>query len=420
MAEFTYKAKTEAGKEVSGSLTANDENAAVGELRRRNLTVVTINKTSGGGGGGGGKKDDRPWYKRDLLGGAVTAKTASVKNEEIIVFTRQLATMVSAGIPLLESLEILAEQSSNAGFQAVLRAVCESVRGGEDFSTSLGKYPRCFTNIYVNMVRAGEAAGQLDEILNRLSEYLESAAKLRGQIKSAMTYPVVSICLILAITIFLLVFVIPKFEAIFTSLNIDLPTPTKILLATSKFLAGNIFLIAVALAGLAFAGYSWIKTDPGRRQLDWFLLNMPVFGPLFQKVVISRFARTFATLIASGVPILGALDIVAATSGNKLVEEAIIEAQQSVRQGDSLANPLAKSPVFPPMVTRMIAIGEKSGALEQLLVKISEFYDQQVEASVEGLTALIEPIMISVMGLMVGGMVLAIFLPIFKITSAMR
>ena len=363
---------------------------------------------------GGWKRKEEP--KGGMFSGKVSSKAARVRLQELVIFTRQLATMISAGIPLLESLEILSEQNDNQGFKSVLEDVVAEVRGGSDLSTALAQHPRVFEDIYVNMVRAGEVSGQIDEILIRLAEYLEATAKLRGQIISAMTYPVISLVLIIGIILFLLLVIVPKFQEIFRSMNVKLPWITQALLSTAEFLTNEWIIWVPGTIGAAVLLRAYTKTTVGRRHSDWLKLNAPVFGPLFKKVALSRFSRTFATLISSGVPILGALEIVASTSGNVLIEEVVLEASESVRQGETLATPLAEKPkLFPPMVTRMIAIGEKSGALEALLMKISEFYDQQVEQAVEQLTSLIEPIMICVMGILVGGMVLAIFLPIFEL-----
>ena len=407
MAEFRYDAKTPSGKKVSGTLTAQNESDAVGELRRQSLVVVSLTETGA---------------KRATAGGGVRlfsagrgAPRVKVKSQELVVFTRQLATMIAAGIPLLECLEILAEQSEDQGFRVVLTTVADDVRSGMDLSESMRKHSGCFERIYVNMIKAGEASGQLDEILVRLAEYQESSEKLKGEIKAAMTYPVVSLALIFLITIFLLVFIIPKFKDIFSSLNIELPFITRMLLGLSTAMKTYWFIWVGAIVGLVTFFIWWKRTDAGEKIYDRFKLSMPVFGQLFRKVAISRFARTFATLIQSGVPILGALEIVASTAGNRVIEDAVLSAVDSVRQGETLGKPLADSRVFPPMVTRMISIGEKSGALESLLEKISEFYDQQVSAAVESLTSLIEPLMIAVMGTVVGGIVLAVFLPIFEI-----
>lgn len=416
MAEFRYEAKDASGKRQDGTLSAGSADEAASDLSKRGLTVVAVTPV-----GGGTKKGESGGAVASFLSGKVTAKSARVKLKELVIFTRQLATMISAGIPLLECLEILCEQTENPGFKAVLEEIVLDVRSGTDMSSALAKHPRVFEDIYVNMVRAGEVSGQIDEILVRLAEYQEKTQKLRQQITSAMTYPVISLILIFGIVLFLLLVIIPKFKEIFASMGVELPFITTALLACSDFLIDEWYIWVPGVIGTFIGLRLYSKTTIGRRQSDWLKLFAPIFGPLFKKVAISRFTRTFATLISSGVPILGALEIVASTSGNVHIEELVMAASESVRQGDTLASPLATKPkLFPPMVTRMIAIGEKSGALEQLLMKISEFYDDEVEAAVEQLTSLIEPIMICIMGILVGGMVLAIFLPIFALQKALQ
>jgi type IV pilus assembly protein PilC len=391
-----------------GTISAGSQNEAMDGIRKQGLTIVSV-----------AASEDKGKKKGGFFGGEPKPK---IKGEDMAVFTRQLSTMIGAGIPLLEALEILAEQAEDPGFKIALTRIVESVRAGSDFSESLNKYPKVFTRIYVSMIKAGEAGGQLDQILIRLAEYGEATEQLKREIKSAMTYPVVSLCLITTITIGLMVGIVPKFKEIFDGMGVGdkLPAPTKILLAISMFMKGYILVEIGIIVAIGIAFKLWKSTKGGARQWDWLLLHAPVFGPLFRKVAISRFARTFSTLIQSGVPILGALEIVAATSGNIVIESAILAARENVRKGETLGEPLARSGVFPIMVTRMISIGEKSGALEALLEKISEFYEQQVQAAVEGLTSLIEPLMIGMMGLMVGGIVLAIFLPIFKLQELMR
>lgn len=394
MPTFKYIARDDSGKEQSATITAKNREEVMASLRRQGLTLVDLQE------------------KGLMKAGAPRAK---VKLEEMVIFTRQLSTMISAGIPLMESLEILQEQQENKGFANVLGDIVDRVRSGSDFSAALACHPKVFVKIYVSMVKAGEASGQLDVILSRLAEYQEATAKLIREIKSAMTYPVISITMILGITGFLLIFIIPKFEEIFVSLGVELPAITEFLLDLSRFLTtqGHWLLLGFIAVGVAISLY--FKTPTGEWQKDWIKLKMPIFGDLFQKVAISRFARTFATLIRSGVPILGTLEIVAATSGNRLMEDAVSQCMKNVKEGEPLAEPLADFWVFPPMVTRMVSIGERSGALEALLEKISEFYDQQVSATVETLTSLIEPLMIGIMGFLVGGIVLAVFLPIFKL-----
>ena len=401
MAVFTYEARGTDGKKVDGSLKAADRNAASELLKKKNLTVVQITEDKAAGA------------KKGLFGRPPRAK---VKTKDICIITRQLSTMISAGIPLLESLEILCEQTTDPGFRRVMDRIIERVRSGTDFSTALSEHPKIFTNIFVNMIKAGEASGNLDVILVRLADYMESIEEIKREVKAALTYPIVSLGLILAITVGLIVGIVPKFKTIFEQLGMkDLPGPTAVLLKISDFMRTQ-FLLMCGMIVAAVVAFMWaLKTPWGRKLMDRFMLNMPVFGQLVRKVAISRFSRTFSTLIQSGVPMLGALDIVAGTSGNVIIEAAVLKAKDAVTRGETLGEPLASTKVFPPMVTRMIAIGEKTGALEKLLSKISDFYDAEVKAGAKALTSLIEPLMIGTMGLIVGSIVLAIFMPIIEI-----
>jgi type IV pilus assembly protein PilC len=329
--------------------------------------------------------------------------------------SRQMATMVAAGIPILEALEVLGEQNDNPKLGEILGEVAADVRGGKDLSQAVAKHPKIFNTVFVNMVSAGEASGQLDIVLGRLADYMEEAETLKGEVKSAMTYPVVSLGLVSLISLFLLVFIIPQFQEMFNSMNVELPKLTSMLLAVSNSLRSSILVWFGAIAAIVFLFWLGLQTEKGKRMRDWCFLKVPIFGPLFIKVAISRFARTFSTLISSGVPILGALEIVQNTTGNRLYAEAIATASESVRSGETLGEPMGRTGMFPPMVTRMIGIGEKSGSLEQLLEKIADFYDQQVRSTLKSLTSLIEPILITVIGVVVGGMVMAIFMPIFSL-----
>ena len=402
MPKFRFKAKSPAGRSESGVITARTEEEAMAELRRRQLQNVTVKLDRGGFG---------------IKPGAST--------EDLVIFTRQLATMIGAGIPMMESLEILHQQTSNPRFALVLDRVVEDIRAGSDLSAAMSKYPTVFSNIYLAMIRAGEVSGQIDEILVRLAGYMEEAQKLKNEIKAAMTYPVVSLTLILGITLFLMTYIVPQFGVIFSQITdkegnpLELPGITKVTLAMSDFLVHQWYVLFGIVIGAVIFIRIWKKTEKGAYQWDWVMLKLPVFGQLFQKVALSRFSKTFATLIKSGVPILGALEIVSATSGNRVIMKAVDSARESVREGNTLAEPLARSYVFPPMVVKMIAIGERSGALESLLEKISLFYDEQVAQAVKALTSLIEPIMISIMGFLVGGIVLAVFYPILKLQSAL-
>ncbi len=407
---YSYTAKDPKGKTISGTMHADSQGDVVFELRRKNLIPVSIQAGSGkkklkGGLSVGKRGKENAWMKAKPKAGL----------QDVVLFTRQLSTMLSAGIPMLESLEILADQTENPGFKRALKGVVEDVRTGQDFSNACAKYPHCFSDIYVSMIRAGEVSGQIDVILERLAEYVEAAQRLKNEIKSAMTYPVISLVLVIGIAAFLMIGIVPQFKPVFESLEVDLPGLTQMVMDAAFFCKNNWYLMLGGAVAAFFALLAYKKTPKGAYVIDAFMLKMPIFGPLFQKVAIARFSRTFSTLIKSGVPILAAMEIVSDTAGNRVIKEAVENAQESVKQGDTLSDPLAESPIFPPMVTKMIGIGERSGSLETLLEKIAVFYDEQVETSVKSLTSMIEPIMIAFMGFIVGGIVLAVFLPIFKL-----
>ncbi len=407
-AKFTYLAKDANGKDVRGTIEANSKEDAFAQLKGRQLAPSNVSPAVEPAGG--------------LFGVPRKASTA-----ELAMFTRQLATMIGAGIPLLESFEILAEQTKtqNKGFGLGLQETADKVRGGMELSEAMHQFPMIYPEIYINMVKAGEASGALDVILNRMADFLEANEALKSEIKSAMTYPVISLLLIFGITAYLLIGVVPKFEGMFKMLkNKDgtpgqLPAITQYVKAASAFLINHWGLLLGIIAGIVVAYILIMRNPQAQRIRDQIWLKMPVFGPLFQKVALSRFSRTFATLLSSGVPILGALEIVASTSGNRVIEDVLYETRETVKKGEPLSSYLATSWVFPPMVTKMIAIGERSGALEQLLTKISDFYDQQVHATVKSLTSLIEPIMLVVMGTVVGTIVAAIFLPILDLQKSL-
>jgi len=429
MATFKYSAVGSDGRTVRGSLDASSQTECVDELRRRNLTPLQV---EGGGRAARAPREAPPGAKpkpkskgrgpsdrvrkQSLLTMDIGGNKPGVrKKEEVVIFTRQLSTMIGAGIPLLECLEILQEQAESRQFQLLLDEVIEDVRGGQDLSSALDRHANVFSDVYVSMIRAGEASGQIDDILLRLADYMEASQRLKRDIKSAMTYPIVSLVMILGITAFLMLGIVPKFKEVFASLEVELPGITKGILAFSDFCQEQWGMILVGMVLFVVLLHIYKKTDKGQRQWDWLMLHVPVFGSLFRKVGLSRFSKTFSTMLKSGVPILGALEIVADTSGNRILSDAISNARENVRRGENLAEPLADSGVFPPMVTRMVSIGEKSGSLEMLLEKISEFYDEQVRATVKQLTSLIEPLMIAIMGILVGTIVLAVFRPIFEL-----
>ena len=405
MNQFKYAAKGPTGQTVEGTISAGTKAEAVAELRKQNLVVMRLDQASATG-------------KKRSLGEIRFGKVkVKAKKGELVIFTRQLATMVGAGLSLLESLEVLGHQAESPGMKLCCEGLVASVRGGSDLSAAMSEAPLIFNHLYVSMVKAGEISGQMDIILNRLADYEEASQELTREIKSAMTYPVISMVLVCGITAFLMIGVVPTFKSVFESLDADLPAITQFVLDVSDFMRGNVAMIAMGSVG-AFIGLKAIKkTDQGALLWDRMMLKLPVFGSLFSKVCLARFSRTFATLIRSGVPIMSTLDIVANTSGNRVISKVVLASRESVRNGNLLSEPLSSEPVFPPMVVRMIAIGERTGALETLLEKIAEFYDSQVKAQVKALTSLIEPLLISFMGVIVGGVVLAIFAPILDMVG---
>lgn len=397
MPTFAYVAKTRDGQRKSGTLTAESKQALLRSLQAQGLTPESVKDKAGKVGPRGGAK---------------------VKSTEILVFTRQLSTIVNAGLPLLQGLDILAEQTEDVRFASTIRDIGSAVEGGDSFSEALKRHPRVFTDLYVSMIRAGEASGNLDNVLLQLADYMESMEELKRRIRSAMTYPVVAFAMILLIATGLIVWVVPQFAEIFKSFDKALPAPTQLLINISDVLRSwKILIVIAAFVGGVVAFRTYRATPNGRLQTDAMFLKLPVFGKLLRKVAISRFARTLSTLTRSGVSILAALEIVERTAGNEVFARVVRKAADSVRGGETLAEPLARSQEFPAMVTRMIGVGEKTGALEQMLAKISDFYDSEVKAAVDGLTSLIEPILILMMGVVVGGIVIALFMPILQLSS---
>ncbi|MCC6143792.1 MAG: type II secretion system F family protein [Candidatus Hydrogenedentes bacterium] len=403
MPTYNFVARKRDGAKEKGSVTADNRQAAMAILQSRGLVPDMLNERS----------------KVFSLGGGAGRLNRRVKTADLLVFTRQLSTIVSAGLPLLQGLDILAEQTDDPNFAAVIEAVAQDVESGETFSDALRRYPKAFPDLYVSMVKAGEAGGDLDGVLLQLADYLEATEDLKRRIKSAMTYPVVAFSLIVLIAAGLIIWVVPQFAEIFNSFGRQLPAPTRILIATSDFLRTwySVPLIVLAIFGIVAAMRLYGSTDSGRYHLDMLKLRIPIFGKLLSKVSVSRVTRTLSTLTRSGVPILQALEIVERTAGNEVYAKAIKDAGDSVRNGDTLADPLARSEVFPAMVTRMIAVGEKTGALETMLMKISDFYDSEVRATVDALTSIIEPVLIGMMGVVVGGIVIALFMPILQLSS---
>ncbi|MFA6610453.1 MAG: type II secretion system F family protein, partial [Candidatus Omnitrophota bacterium] len=340
-----------------------------------------------------------------------------IKMDDIVVFSRQLSTMVDAGIPLVGALDILGDQIENKAFGEIIMKVRSDVETGSSLSEAMSKHKTVFSTLFVNMVKAGESSGMLDDILDRLAAYMEKTAALQKKVTSALVYPAVVSGMAVGITLLLLLKVIPIFKNIFSGFGAALPTPTLVLLAISDGLQKYFLLVVIVAGAISFAVSKFLKTDKGRLLVDSWMLKMPVFGILFTKVAISKFTRTLSTLIKSGVPILTSLEIVSKTAGNKAVEAAVDNVSKNVREGENIAEPLAKAKIFPSMVVRMVSVGEQSGELEKMLSKIADFYDEQVDTAVSGLTSLIEPLIIAFLGLVIGTIVICMFLPIFKITS---
>jgi type IV pilus assembly protein PilC len=341
-----------------------------------------------------------------------------VKVDDVIIFSRQFSTMIDAGLPIIQCLDILHNQQENLTFKKIIRTIKSDVEGGQTFAEALKKHPKQFDDLFVNMVAAGEAGGILDVILRRLSAYMEKMAKLKRQVKGAMTYPIVTLVIAAAVVGVILVFVIPTFVEMFSSFGSALPAPTLIVIGLSNFVVGNIVWIILGII-LTIMAYKQVgKTPAGRKFLDSVYLKLPVFGILIRKVAVSKFTRTMGTMLNSGVAILEALDIVAKTAGNVIIEQAIYKVRSGISEGRTMAEPLTESGIFPTMVCSMIAVGESTGALDTMLEKIADFYDDEVDQAVENLTALIEPFMLVFLGVVIGGLVIAMYLPIFKMASA--
>jgi len=395
MPQFRYTAKDSQGQTVGGSIEADKKESAIAILHKKSLIVISLSEEKA-------KKK---------------AKKQKAKLDDLVIFSRQLATMVDSGISLVQALSILGEQTENSALGSVTLQMQKDIESGSSLSNALSKHPQVFSEFYINMVMAGEASGKLNDILERVALYLEKTNALQRKVKSSLVYPAVVISMAFIITTFLLVKVVPTFKSIFQTLGGTLPLPTQILIGISDFLRQYIFMFIIMVFILVFLLKKYIASKHGRYKFDKMSLKLPVVGSLFRKVAVAKFSRTLSTLVSSGVPILNALEIVGKTAGNMIVEEAVISAGKSIRDGEAIADPLKKSGVFPPMVTRMISVGEQSGQLEKMLNKIADFYDEQVDAAVSGMTSLIEPLVISFLGIIIGGIVVALFLPIFKITE---
>jgi type IV pilus assembly protein PilC len=401
---YAYRVRDRQGKLLGGTLEADNEQAVVAKLRQLGYAPVSIEAEKGAG----------------LKAEVRLPGSGRVKLKDLAVFSRQFATMINSGLSLLRALTILGEQTANKRLAQIIVLVRAEVEKGVSLSAAMAKHPKAFNRLYVSMVRAGEVGGFLDQVLVKVAETFEKEVALRGKIKSAMTYPVVVFVMVVGIVAAMLVFIVPTFESLYESLGGKLPLPTQLLINASNILRKFFLLVIGAVGLLVFVFRRWKATQKGRYAVDKFKLKVKVFGPLFHKTALSRFSRTLATLIRSGVPILQALEIVGETVNNSVISRAVHDVQDSVREGESLATPLSKHATFPPMVVQMMAVGEETGALEVMLAKVADFYDQEVEAAVASLTSLIEPIMIAVMGAAVGGMVIALYMPLFNIINLVK
>ena len=401
MPTFAWTGRARDGKSTKGTMEAASESAVMANLRRQG---VQANKVKMAGKGLGADIN-------------ISFLKPKITTKDIVVFTRQFATMIDAGLPLVQCLDILSSQQDNKTFKEILLTVKADVESGSTFADALKKHPKAFNELYVNLVAAGEVGGILDTILNRLAAYIEKALKLKKQVKSAMTYPVTIIGIALVVIAVILVFVIPAFEKMFADFGGALPLPTQIVINISNFVQNYILLIIGGIMLTIFIVKKIYATNKGRDIIDNWALRLPIMGVLIRKVAVAKFARTLATMISSGVPILDGLDIVRKTAGNRTVEKAIAQVRTSISEGKTIAEPLKESGVFPPMVCQMIEVGEQAGALDTMLSKIADFYDDEVDDAVGNLTAMMEPLLMLFLGTTVGGLVVAMYLPIFKIAG---
>jgi type IV pilus assembly protein PilC len=400
MPMFEYTARAQSGQIQKGQLDAPTKDEVSAYLRKNRLILISVREA--------------PKQINISFGGG------RIKTRDIVIFTRQFATMINAGLPLVQSLNILAQQTENKALRDVTRAVVYDVESGHTLADAFSKHPKAFTDLYVNMVAAGEAGGILDTILLRLAVFLEKNDALIRKVKGAMIYPGVITTVAAAAIAILLVFVIPTFESMFSSAGMELPLPTRVVIGMSNILIGYWWAMVLAIGAAVFALRSYYATPNGRKQIDGLLLRAPVLGDLLRKTAVSRFTRTLGTLVSSGVSILDGLEITAKTAGNRVIHDAVMESRQSIAGGETIAAPLEKSKVFPPMVISMIAVGEQTGGLDEMLTKIADFYDEEVDVAVSALLSLMEPAMIVILGVIVGGMVIAMYLPIFDMMNAVQ
>jgi len=391
------------GTVVTGKIDAETQRSVIMKLKQQHLMVITAEE----------EKSNIFSRMTEIL-----KFKGWVGLKDLVLFSRQLATLINAGIPIVQCLNVLIDQVDNKNFKRIIMTVREDIEKGASVTMSMGKHPNVFNQLYTSMIKSGESGGVLDEVLERIASYLESVQSLRRKVQTAMAYPGVVSCIAVGIILFLLIFVIPAFKDVFESFGAKLPLPTMILIKVSDVIKTYIVWFILFVMGVFFLGRLFItKTEKGRLLFDSLLLKIPVFGPLFRKIAVTRFARTLGTLVRSGVSILEALEIVAKTSGNKIVELAVMGARSSIREGERITDPLRECGVFPPMVIQMVSVGEETGALDTMLMKIADYYDREVDSAVSTLASLIEPLMICVLGIIVGGIVICMYLPIFMIST---
>jgi type IV pilus assembly protein PilC len=398
MPQFSYTARDVKGALKSATIEAKDTQDVAAQLRKLRMTVVKI----------------------EAVAAVKTSATGNIPMRDIVIFTRQFSTMINSGLPLVQALDILSKQSESKVLQVVTKQVVFDVESGSTVSDALSKHPNAFSGLYVNMVAAGEAGGILDTILLRLAGFMEKNDALVRKVKGAMIYPTVIMSVAGIAICVLLIFVIPVFKGMFEDAGQALPLPTQIVIAMSEFLTGNWYLVIAGVAGAVFGIRSYYKTSAGELMIDRLMLRTPILGDVLKKSAVSRFTRTLGTLISSGVSILEGLEITAKTAGNRVISDAIMSSRASIAGGDTISAPLARSQVFPPMVISMIAVGEQTGGLDEMLTKIADFYDEEVDSAVSGLLSLLEPVMIVFLGVVVGGMVVAMYLPIFDMVNNVK
>lgn len=422
MAKFSYVALDARGQEQQGTIDAPNQNDAIAQLRQNGLFPTSISE----GGGKAPKAAQVPAARKSEVAKSRSAKSLvgkkGIKGKILMVFTRQLATLIDAGLPLLRGLTVLAKQERDPVLKGTISALADTVQGGSTFSEALAQHPKIFNKLYVNMVKAGELGGVLEIVLNRLAEFQEKAQKIKNKVVAAMVYPVIVLVIAIVILAFLLVFIVPKFQEIFNDMlgGKQLPALTRFVMGVSDLFKNNFLIVFGVVAAIIF-GYIMVeRTEKGRAIIDKIKLRMPLFGDLLRKGAISRFTRTLGTLVTSGVPILQALNITRETAGNMVIATAISKVHDSVKEGESIVQPLEASGVFPPMVISMIDVGEETGQLPDMLLKIAEVYDDEVDNAVSGLTSLLEPIMIVFLAVVVGTIVIALFLPLISIISGMQ